>query len=323
MIVLEKIKSFIKVRWKSISIIVLIALLLAVLLALIIYYYGFQNSGQDLKNGPMKYLFSVGEGEGECSLKGPLAAAISESKIYVADSVNGKVKVFTSKGSFLFSFAVPSDQSVAYLAGIMVGPDRNIYVSEVKSQRLMVFDSRGKYLYDFPKKRKVIIKPIALFYLNQKFYVTDVGDHTVKVFDLSGNLLKKIGKGGNGIGEFSYPNGVAVDKDGKIYVSDSNNSRIQVFDANGKFIFKIGGQSSSKKILHLPRGIIVDSLSRIHVADPFAHEVLVFDKEGKHLFSYGQEENILVAPNGITFGPEDKNIYVTDRINNTVKVWTY
>ncbi len=320
----EKIKNFMKVRWKSISAFTLIAVLFAILLLLVTYYYRFQNHGEKVERCPVEYMLSIGKRSGKASLKGPLSVAVSEGKVYVADSANGEIKVFTPRGTFLFSFSVTNNGHTVYPVGIVVGPDRNIYVSEIKSQRLMVFDSNGEYLHDFPKKHKVMIKPLALAYANKKFYVTDVGDHTVKIFDLSGNFLKKIGKSGNGIGEFSYPNGIAVDKDGKIYVADSNNGRVQVFNADGKYEFKIGGRNASKKILYLPRGIAIDSLHRIHVSDPFAHGVFVFNTEGKYLFSYGQKgKSGFMTPNGIAVGRENANIYVTDRVNNSVEVWSY
>ncbi|MDG0813839.1 hypothetical protein OMP40_34585 [Cohnella rhizosphaerae] len=43
---------------------------------------------------------------------------------------------------------------------------------------------------------------------------------------------KKSGGGsGSGLGEFSYPRGVAIDGDGNLYVADSKNHRIQKLDA--------------------------------------------------------------------------------------------
>ncbi|MDO8886203.1 6-bladed beta-propeller [Candidatus Oleimmundimicrobium sp.] len=328
--------KFIKKRWKHLEkkwkhtgrrehilILSLIIVLFVILLFSVFYLYGLVGFRGSQNNVPVKFIYNIGEEKGRGSLKSPLGVAISENRVYVADSANGEVKVFTSKGTFLFSFPVSGDKSTSYPVGIIVGPDKNIYVSEIKNQHLMVFDSNGKYLHDFPKKNKLTIKPLALAYANGKLYITDIGDHTVKIFDLSGKFLKSIGRSGSGIGEFFYPNGVAVDEDGKIYVADSNNGRVQVFDADGKYEYKINGEGDTKKILYLPRGIAIDNLHRIHVTDPFAHGVFVFDDEGKFLFSYGHEEGMLMAPNGIVFGPEDKKIYITDRINNSIEVWEY
>ncbi len=319
----RKTGRFNKRKWKHISMLCLVAVLFAALLFLIIYYYNFITPQGETEGEPVEFLYNIGKETGEGALNRPLSVAVSENKVYVTDSLNGKIKVFTSKGSFLFSFSLPTDQPETYPAGITIGPGKNIYVSEIKSRRLMVFDSDGNYLHDFPKEHKVMIKPLALTYSNEKFYVTDIGDHTIKIFSLGGKLLQTIGKYGNEIEEFLYPNGVAVDKNGRIYVADSNNGRIQVFNSDGKFEFEIS-DGGPEIALQLPKGVAIDNLNRIHVADIFARAVLVFSGEGKFLFSYGQnEESILTAPNDVAIGLKDDKIFVADRTENIVRVWTY
>lgn len=51
----------------------------------------------------------------------------------------------------------------------------------------------------------------------------------VEKFDSNGNFITKWGSGGGGEGQFSYPNGLAVDLSGSVYVADSGNDRIQKF----------------------------------------------------------------------------------------------
>ena len=46
---------------------------------------------------------------------------------------------------------------------------------------------------------------------------------------------------GPGAGQFTSPNGVAVDSKGDVYVVDSNNSRVQKFDPEGNFLRTWGG----------------------------------------------------------------------------------
>ena len=56
-------------------------------------------------------------------------------------------------------------------------------------------------------------------------------------------------------GQFSFPNGVAVDSSGNLYVVDFDNNRIRKFNSNGTFITKWGsygtgdGQFSIHKAL--------------------------------------------------------------------------
>ena len=54
---------------------------------------------------------------------------------------------------------------------------------------------------------------------------------------------KEWGSYGTGDGQFSIPDGVAVDGSGNVYVADTGNDRIQKFDSNGTFITSWNGTS--------------------------------------------------------------------------------
>ncbi|MDI6891800.1 MAG: 6-bladed beta-propeller [Actinomycetota bacterium] len=303
-------------RKNLIALLIVLSMLLVVLVGLALYYY-WQN---ELKVEPgFKFLFNI-SGDGK-ELKTPLGVALSDNKLFVTDSGNSQVQVFTKKGGYLFSFKVViSGDKKSYPMRIAVGDDGNIYVSEITEQKIMVFDPSGTYLHDFPKEDKVLVKPVALAFAGGKLYVTDVGDQSIKIFSSRGRLLRKFGRDGDGEGEFAFPNGIAVSEDGTIFVADSNNSRVQVFDGNGRFLRVFKGRFS------LPRGIATDGEGRIHVVDTFAQMVRVFNKGGKLLFSYGQdvvEEGKLSFPNGIAIDDSTRQIYIANRAKDCVSVWSY
>ena len=60
-------------------------------------------------------------------------------------------------------------------------------------------------------------------------FVSDIGDYSVKIFDLDGNFVKKFGQHGDRYGEFKYPVYTVTDGE-KIIVSDARNFRIQIFN---------------------------------------------------------------------------------------------
>ncbi len=64
---------------------------------------------------------------------------------------------------------------------------------------------------------------------SQRVYVVDGGDDCVRVFDLDGSYIRRIGTAGFEDGQFSDPLGIAVSPTGDVYVADSRNHRIQVF----------------------------------------------------------------------------------------------
>lgn len=298
--------------------------LVAILATIIILYYQYFNRGKVGFREPPKFLFNI-SGKGEDALGRPSGVAVADEKIFVADSKNGRVQVFNSKGKLDFSFPASKNKKStnSYPLGIALDGTGQIYATELRSQKLLVFDSDGNFVSNFPPKNtKQLKKPLAITFTNNKLYVTDAGDQKVKVFNKNGKLLLKLGKTGTDQRRLAFPNGIAVLGDRAIFVSDSNNRRIQVFNSKGKFKFMFGGSK-----LALPRGIAIDWLERLHVVDVFGRKVTVFDKGGNLLFSYGagatQQNEKESLPDGIAVDNSTRRIYVTDRLNNIISVWGY
>jgi hypothetical protein len=64
---------------------------------------------------------------------------------------------------------------------------------------------------------------------NNFIYVTDTMDYSLNKFNSQGKLIKKIGRKGQGPGEFQAPRFMGLSEK-FIYVSDERMNRIQVFD---------------------------------------------------------------------------------------------
>ena len=129
-----------------------------------------------------------------------------------------------------------------------------------------------------------------------------------------------LGAEGKDPGQFWFPNYVLVDSKGRLYVSDGNNGRLQVFDPDGQLLYGLGS-------LSLPRGMAIDA-DRLYVVDVVAQVVNVYDVSGekaKLLFSFGDfglGDGQFNYPNDIAVD-ETGRIYVADRVNNRVQVWSY
>ena len=86
------------------------------------------------------------------------------------------------------------------------------------------------------------------------------GGVRILVFDSTGGFLHEFGRSGQGPGEFAYPVGFAVLRDGTTVVRDLGHRAYQLFDAAGQYLRMVrtndlpGGLASSRGIHGDPRG---------------------------------------------------------------------
>jgi DNA-binding beta-propeller fold protein YncE len=289
-----------------------------------------------LQAGPPQYLFTIdGQDKSDPSagLKGPLAITSSpDGKIFVADTGNSQIKVFTSNGKLLNTFG---KGILNYPFGLTYA-DSKLYVADPNMMKISVFDDQGQQLAPLLEKMQLplaggnlgeIIRPTGIQRNAEgNFYITDVGNQCVVVLDPSGRFVKSIGSRGTEDGHFQYPNALAISSEQKLYVSDSNNGRIQIFDQDGGFLYKINGSQGRSGLLSLPRGIVTTSDGTTLVVDVFMHKVRAFDQAGYELWTFGGMGTGFDSfnfPNGLYVDEAAGRIYITDRENNRIQVLGY
>ncbi len=251
-------------------------------------------------------------------------AAAADGRVYVTEGGGDRrIRAFDASGIEDSRFAPPDSASRGWLPMyVAVSPAGDVYVTDIGQQTVHVLSRDGALLRDLAPPDGGWSPLGIAFAPDGRLLVTDVspGRHRVLIFDADDAFVSQFGAEGAGDGEFSFPNAVAVDRQGRIYVSDSNNRRVQVFDPDGRFLSRIGAQ------LAAPRGMAIDGNDRLYVVDTVAGDVQVFDvfDAPERLFAFGGASGpgaTTSYPNGLALGA-DGRIYVTDREGNRVRVWS-
>jgi len=148
------------------------------------------------ENGVPTWLYDIGTGgSGAGQLDEPNGLAIhpEDGRLFVADTWNRRVSVFTTEGVFLTSFNV----------------------------RAWYQPTSGNLPY------------LALDAARDLLYITDPDGGRVLVYNTSGECVGAFGGVGDNpaiTSQFKLASGIVVDKDGFVYVSDSGNNRVVKFD---------------------------------------------------------------------------------------------
>ena len=266
----------------------------------------------------------------------PMGVAVSPSgeRIYVTESDGTRlVQVYDRAGKKVGTLAPPKSTGASHVpVYVAVDPiTSDVYVSDRPTQAVYIYDAKGTYRRTFHPRGDLGggWQPLGLaFDKRGDLYVTDVSGkgHRVLVFGRDGTLIRTLGS----TDALVFPNGIAVDPQGTAYVSDSNNGRLVSFDPAGKLAMTIN-RGVGQGDLGLPRGTAVDGEDRLYVVDTAAHTIKVYgiatakSPSAKYIGSFGEEGQVdgtFEYPNGVATDSRSR-VYVTDRENNRVQIWSY
>lgn len=134
-------------------------------------------------------------------------------------------------------------------------------------------------------------------------------------------FLGELGSFGDEDGQFTWPNSLAVDREGNVYVSDEWLHRISVFDPDGRFMWKWGVQGEAEGQWDRPAGVTFDNEDNLLVVDSMNHRVQKYSKDGGFITQWGglgKNEGEFNTPWGITVD-DLGNVYVADWRNDRIQ----
>ncbi len=208
-----------------------------------------------------------------------------DGNVYVADTWNHRIQVFTPEGQFLRMWSV---FEVNGLPDGFWGP------------RGITLDETGRV------------------------FVTDTGKQRVVVFDANGTYLTQFGGLGLEAGNLDEPVGIEIAPDGRIYIADTWNYRVQVFEPDptrlqfrSARLWEVDAWSSDT--LDNKPFLALDNDGNVYITDPDRGRVIGFDSEGNFKVLWGGFDNsyLMGVISGIATTADGK-VWVSDATSNTL-----
>lgn len=162
-----------------------------------------------------------------------------------------------------------------------------------------------------------------LYVISDYYEYTNNGKFVVKC-TMDEEYLGAFGTYGSGDGEFTWPNSLAVDREGNVYLSDEWLHRITVFDGDGKFLRHWGTEGTGDGQLNRPAGMAFDADDNLFLVDSLNHRIQKLTKDGQFLQKWGCQgkgEGQFDTPWGLTLDP-DGNVLVADWRNDRIQKFT-
>jgi len=180
---------------------------------------------------------------GDIEQPGDIDIDNATGRLYVSDSENHRVVVFSSSGERLFDFGTAGngDAQLLYPSGVFFDSLHNeVLVSDQLGYRIQAFSATGDWLYcfggssassgSFFQRGRSLAAPQGLWAdASGRIYIADSYDGQIKVLDRSGRQLGSIGSFGTTPGELRIPSDLVIDSFGRLFVASTNNARLEVF----------------------------------------------------------------------------------------------
>jgi uncharacterized protein (TIGR03437 family) len=238
----------------------------------------------------------------------------SSGNLYIADSMNNRIRKVTNSGSGTIS-TIAGNGVYSYS-----GDGSSATSAQLYAPQSIAVDAKGN------------------------FYIADTGNNVVR--EVSGGIIFTFaGNGGGGdngpavSAAIAAPQGVVVDSSGNVYISDTGKSRVRKVGTNGTISTIAGtgtpgysgdGNAATSAALNTPVGLAVDTPGNLYIAD-FGNNVVrkvstggtISTIAGSGLQGYsgdgGQGTSAqLSGPQGVAVDGGG-NLYIADTLNNVIR----
>ena len=160
---------------------------------------------------------------GHGTLNQPWDVAVHKGEVFVADSGNHRVAVFSRDGELIRTIGSQGTGPGQFNnpSGVAISPDGELYVSDHDNGRVQVLTPQGVYIREFGNEQLHYPHKL-LFSADKHVLVADLLNHRVAVFNQDGALVSSLPCA-------QKPPGLAVDKKGNVLVACYGDKCVQIF----------------------------------------------------------------------------------------------
>lgn len=315
-------------RQKLLAAIAAVLALIVLIVAILVWYLIFRQPLSQLPGLnvaiPPNYSYSISD------VQKPIGVAVDDAngRVYVTQSDGDrKVKVFAIDGTPLGELQPPEDGFSHVSTYVAVDPTtQRVYVTDRGSNSLYVYGSDGEYVDVLRPADEKVWGPLGITISKDGvIYVANANSNPMRIIAMKadGTVLRVIGAAEG----LSYPNGLAILDDGGLAVADSNHARVLIYNADGTLRGQLA-QGEADAAMGMPRGLAVGAKGVLYIVDTTNSIVRMYKAGANDVPEYstmfgqlGDLDGQFVFPNGIATDSHG-HIFVTDRENNRLQVWT-
>ena len=165
---------------------------------------------------------------------------------------------------------------------------------------------------------------LAVNRLNQ-WYLSDASRNRIIKFNQENEPERAYGSYGIGIGQFSCPSDILIDRGLNVLVLDTDNRRVVQLDFNLNYVGEITPENAEDEIISnrgTLAGLEVSSLGEVTVAD-FDNSRLIrldnFYRFSRYIGDFGYGRGALLNPMGLVYS--DNKLFVADAGNGRIAVY--
>ena len=159
-----------------------------------------------------------------------------DNKVYVSDSANYRIQVFSEEGDFLLAIGGKGSKDGQLMCpwGLHV-TTHSVTVADFKNNNVQIFTPDGVFVRRIKSSQdsdrdSLLSNPAGVTADREgNVIVCDRSSHCIQIFDREGRFVSRFGTRGSHLGNLKYPTGVFLDRVGNIIVCDAFNHRIQIF----------------------------------------------------------------------------------------------